>query len=340
MAEWRGAAVRVAICETVASFLTIGSLVNSGKIVGGDGGGAGLTGAPGGAGVYNSGAITTLTSSGAIRGGDGGSALVGGAGGAGIADSGTIARLTNSGTISGGNGGAGNFGSGGAGGAGIWNAGAIGPLANSGTIEGGIGGKGAPSGAAGDAIYSAGPHASIGPITNTGRIIGNVEIDNQASVTVNGGTGKSFGSWTGGTITIGNGDLTFVSGNTALGDDISVNRGNGTVTNKGPLQIAALAPLTITGNFTQAAAGVLGLDFAGDASGQYGALGEALMNLLIAEKIEVRYPSDRQTADDQIAERALAVAIASRARSRLRALKSERFRGTFGQRSEAEPVRS
>ena len=32
------------------------------------------------------------------------------------------------------------------------------------------------------------------------------------------------------------------------------------------------APQTITGNFTQTAAGVLGLDFAGDVSGQYGAL--------------------------------------------------------------------
>jgi hypothetical protein len=50
------------------------------------------------------------------------------------------------------------------------------------------------------------------------------------------------------------------------------------------------------------------------------------MNLLIAEKIEVRYPIDKQTADDQIVERARAVAIESRARSRLRALRFERFR--------------
>ena len=49
----------------------------------------------------------------------------------------------------------------------------------------------------------------------------------------------------------------------SLGDNISVNGGTGTVTNKDPLRIAA--PLTITGNFTQTAAGVLGLDFAGDA---------------------------------------------------------------------------
>jgi PEP-CTERM motif len=110
----------------------------------------------------------------------------------------------------------------------------------------------------------------IGPITNGGQIISNVEIDNQASVTVHGGTGKNFGSWTGGLITIGNGNLTFASGNTALGDDISVDGGTGTVTNMAALRISA--PETIAGNFTQSAAGVLGLDFAGDVSGEYGAL--------------------------------------------------------------------
>jgi len=46
-------------------------------------------------------------------------------------------------------------------------------------------------------------------------------------------------------------------------------------------QIATLAPLAITGSFTQTAAGALGLDFAGDSSGQYGALaisGSASLN--------------------------------------------------------------
>ena len=42
------------------------------------------------------------------------------------------------------------------------------------------------------------------------------------------------------------------------------------MTNKGALKLAA--PETITGNFTQSAAGVLGLDFAGDVLGEYGAL--------------------------------------------------------------------
>ncbi len=123
---------------------------------------------------------------------------------------------------------------------------------------------------AGDAIYSAGAHASIGPITNSGQIIGNVEIDNQASVTVTGGAGKPFGSGRAATITIGAGDLTFADGNTVLGDDISVDGGKGTVINKGALRLAA--PQTIAGDFTQTAAGVLGLDFASDVSGQYGAL--------------------------------------------------------------------
>ena len=128
-----------------------------------------------------------------------------------------------------------------------------------------------------------GAGASIGHITNSGTIIGNVEIDNQASVTVPGGSGKTFGSWTGGAITggaitIGNGNLTFAGGNTALGVDISVNGGNGTVTNMGALKLAA--PETIAGNFTQTAAGVLGLDFAGDLSGQYGALSVSKLTTL------------------------------------------------------------
>jgi hypothetical protein len=44
------------------------------------------------------------------------------------------------------------------------------------------------------------------------------------------------------------------------------------------LQLAA--PETITGNFTQTAAGVLGLDFAGDVLGQYGALSVSKLTTL------------------------------------------------------------
>jgi hypothetical protein len=248
-------------------------------ISGGNGGSPGFQAGAGGAGVSNagtrasdSGVITTLTNKGTISGGNGSASRRtngdGGAGGAGVSNAGTMTSLSNSGAIRGGAGGSGS--AGGGGGAGVSNASTITTLTNSGTIEGGKGGAGATPGAAGDAIYSAGTHASIGPITNTGRIIGSVEIDNQASVTVTGGSGKTFGSWTGGMITIGNSDLTFASGNTALGDDISVDGGKGTVTNKGRLRVAA--PETIAGNFTQAPAGVLGLDFAGDTLGEYGAL--------------------------------------------------------------------
>jgi hypothetical protein len=154
----------------------------------------------------------------------------------------------------------------------------MGPLTNSGLVEGGKGGAGATRGAPGDAIFSAGELASMGPITNSGRIIGNVEIDNQAGVTVTGGSGKTFGSWIGLAIRIDNGDLAFAFGNSALGDDISVDGGAGTVTNMGALKLAA--PETIAGNFTQSAGGVLGLDFASDVSGEYGALSVSKLTTL------------------------------------------------------------
>jgi hypothetical protein len=261
---------------------TITKLTNQGTIRGG----AGKFSYSGGAGVLNAGTIRTLSNSGAISGGHGGAALFtsapGGAGGAGVSNSGTITTLTNSGKISGGDGGSGGK-TGGAGGAGIANSGTIGSLTNSGTIHGGRGGSGSTRGAPGDAIFSVGAGVSMGPITNSGKIIGFVEIDNQASVTVTGGSGTTFGSWTGGAIagggiTVGNGNLTFAGGNTALGVDISVNGGNGTVRNKGTLRLAA--PEAIAGNFTQTAAGVLGLDFAGDVLGEYGALSVSKLTTL------------------------------------------------------------
>jgi hypothetical protein len=196
-----------------------------------------------------------------------------------VSNSAAITTLTNSGKVLGGNGGGAQFGIGGAGGAGVSNSGAIAALTNGGLIEGGRGGTGPDGkGAPGDAIFSKGSGGLIGPITNSGQIIGNVEIDNQASMTVNGGSGKIFGSWTGGTISIGNGHLTFAGGNTALGDDISVDGGKGTVTNMGALRLAA--PETIAGNFTQSVAGVLDLDFAGDVLGLYGALSVSKLTTL------------------------------------------------------------
>ena len=143
---------------------------------------------------------------------------------------------------------------------GISNIGTIGSLNNAGLIAGG-----------GFAIFSPG---SIGPITNTGQINGTVEIDDQARVVVRGGLRK-FGSWTGGVISIGNGNLTFATGETALSDNIVVYgtnavAGAGTVFNHGSLMIGA--PETITGNFTQSATGALDFGLAGDMTGQYGSL--------------------------------------------------------------------
>ena len=58
--------------------------------------------AAGGAGVSNSGAITTLTNNGGITGGAAKGSFADATGGAGVSNSGTIMTLTNSGMISGG----------------------------------------------------------------------------------------------------------------------------------------------------------------------------------------------------------------------------------------------
>jgi hypothetical protein len=144
--------------------------------------------------------------SGTIRGGNGGDGSVtgqGGPGGAGVvnASGATIASLTNltGGKILGGLGGSGSIG--GAPGAGINNAGTIGALNNAGTID--------PSAGA-FAILSTG---SIGPITNTGQIIGNVEIDNQSSASITGGSACSATASDVWTCSVGfNFDLSFGDG--------------------------------------------------------------------------------------------------------------------------------
>ena len=88
------------------------------------------------------------------------------------------------------------------------------------------------------------------------------------------GRARRSGAGPAGPITIGNGNLTFAGGNTALGDDISVDGGAGTVTNKGLLQIATLAtPETIAGNFTQSRRpACLAWTLPATSSGHYGAL--------------------------------------------------------------------
>jgi hypothetical protein len=264
----------------IANSGTISALTNNGTVKGGAGGYGDDFGGNGGLGIANSGTIASLTNMKTVQGGMGGAANttangLGGNGGVGVQNSGTITSLTNSGTIAGGDGGGAH--GGGTGGTGISNSGTITSLTNSGTIAGGDGGHGltaAGDGAPGKAISSAsgqgGVPVSIGSITNSGQIIGNVDIEDQANLNVYGGKGTTFGSWSGGTITIGAGNLTFAGGNTALADNIEVYGGSGTVFNDDPLMVAA--PETITGNFDQSSNGVLELDFAGDVPGEYGAL--------------------------------------------------------------------
>lgn len=107
--------------------------------------------------------------SGTTHRGDGGDRLrdLTRSGGAGVANTGTIGSLVNRGAIIGGA----------SGGAAIVNAktGKIGRIDNAGVIEGCRGG------ASGAAIYSTGPDASIGCVTNSGKIIGHVKIDKQGA---------------------------------------------------------------------------------------------------------------------------------------------------------------
>ena len=113
--------------------------------------------------------------------------------------------------------------------------------------------------------------ASIGTITNSGKILGDVEID-QAGVTVYGGAGSTFGDWTGGTITVGasGASLDFEGGNTLLEDNIVIGTPTdpGTVTNADPLRIDT--PIAIAGNYIQTVAGTL--DFVVTGASDYGSL--------------------------------------------------------------------
>jgi hypothetical protein len=223
------------------------------------------------------GTITTLTNSGAISGGEGGFGGQAGVGGVGIANGHMIISLMNSGTING-SVGVSNLGTieafnNLAGGVisgtryGLYNPGTIVSYTNNGTI---IGVLGAPtkSGAIDKPAFAIFSTGSIGPIINTGQIIGNVEIE-QAKVVVSGGAGKTFGVFKGGTISIVGGDLGF-RGTTELVDNIIVHDGSGTVTNEGVLRLAT--PESIDGNFIQTGLGVLDFTLSGDVFGQYGSL--------------------------------------------------------------------
>src|SRR5450830_685472 len=175
-------------------------------------------------GIYSTGTIGTLSNSGTISGRY-----------AGIYNIGTIGTLSNSGTISGGN-------------TGIYNnIGTIGTLSNSGLITGSTG-----------AIYNDVSGALV-QITNLGTIAGNIYNGSSNDLTINGGTGSTFGTLTGyggtiGTITNTASNIILSSGNQLLNDNINV--GTNTVSNlAGTLQVNN--QLSITGNYVQSAAATL-----------------------------------------------------------------------------------
>src|SRR5450830_1440683 len=232
-----------------ASGSSLGALTNSGLISGstyaidytGSGTNSSLTNNSGGTisgdtvGIYNvSGStIGTLSNSGIISSNN-----------KGINNGGTIISLTNNsgGTISGAYG--------------IYNSGTITSLSNSGLITG-----------TSYAIYNT-ANGTISSFTNSGTIAGTIRNLSSRDLSINGGTGSTFGTLTGlssgiGTITNTASNVVFASGNQLLNDNINV--GTHTVSNlAGTLQVNN--HLTITGNYSQASAATLQIGVANGAT--------------------------------------------------------------------------
>ncbi len=178
-----------------------------------------ISGATGG--LWNSGTITRVTNTGRIIGTQAGMLMA----------SGTIDTIDNSGTMSGGTFGV-SIGSGG-----------LNSLANSGTLSAPIAVQ-----------LSAGVSALN--ITNSGVIAGNILNRSANALTISGGTGATFGTLTGstltnkGTITSTLANVVFASGNLVLNHDITAT--GRTVSNTGATLLLNSA-LNITGAYTQTA---------------------------------------------------------------------------------------
>jgi len=230
---------------------SIGTLINnSGGIITGTSG----------YGVKNSGTVTALTNSsnGTI------SSVVGVMNGSGSNSSANIGTLTNNGTISSTS-------------AGIENYGTIGSLSNGGTVgtinnhkiigktvaigldsSGSVGSlvnSGTISGTSKAINISAG---SFGPITNSGTIAGSIANASGNDLTINGGSGATYGTLTGypasstGSIANGASKLIFGSGNILLNDDITA----GSVSITGA-NVEVDSHRAVNGNFTQGSSATL-----------------------------------------------------------------------------------
>jgi outer membrane autotransporter protein len=215
---------------------TINTLINSGAITGSS---IGISNGPG--------VIDTLTNHGEISGGVTAIKVVSGSSigalsntatitsnasstssGLGIFNLGTISSLDNSGSIT-------------AGGTAISNSGVISMLTNSGTIS-----------ANGNAIGNT-AGGTLETIVNSGTIIGAVRNLSAKDLTLIGGTGAIFGTFTGvagaiGTIANQNSNLIFASGNVLLNDH--VNLGSNTMFNTGAV-LQVNDAISITGNYRQ-----------------------------------------------------------------------------------------
>lgn len=205
---------------------TIGTLTNAAG--GSIGGGSGTLSA--GVRTSGGGTITAMINHGVIS----------SAGGGGLANGSSIGTLTNTGTIQGAL-------------AAVANSGSIGTLTNSGTLQ-----------SAGNAILNT-ITGTIGQVTNTGLIAGNILNDVATALTIAGGTLSSeTGTLTGANGSIGSSDkgmittssnLVFSSGHLLLNDDITA--AGHTVSNTGATLYLANA-VTITGGYSQTGGALVG----------------------------------------------------------------------------------
>ena len=116
----------------------------------------------------------------------------------------------------------------------------MGAFTNSGTVSGSIA-----------AIHNDG---SLGLITNSGVIAGNIDDSSSANLSIAGGTGTVVGGFTGfasgsqGTITHTGGDIVFSAGQELLNDTVNVGTHN--LVNSGAI-IQVPTTLAVTGNLVQ-----------------------------------------------------------------------------------------
>lgn len=162
----------------------------------------------------------------------------------------TIGAINNSGVISA------------SAGAAIYSTGVIGSIVNSGNISGAL---------RAIEFNNVNGAAFLGSLVNTGVISGGVFIDQAAnSLTIQGGSGSVFGTFTGGEIAFGGPSLNSsyvltMAGNNFLDADVVVASGYGTLTNTGTLMVNSTR--VIEANFVQGRGATLAVGLTSATSG-------------------------------------------------------------------------